>query len=238
MTEKEARERIFLAVDFTDLSHAPHLMQIASGLGGLKIDTHQDLPLKSLVSMAKSRGVNNVYIDAKSSDGPDQMPLTIVRAERQQADYLSIQISAGAAAVQAAVSANHNGLNLVGATIPSDMPDNDCIENYGEEPKKVVSRLASIAAREGLKFVTCSSREIPTLREYGLTRKLSVFATGIRMPYEEKNDQIRVSTPAEAMASSADYIVVGRSITASDDPERATALIVENMMLVQSVEKV
>lgn len=231
MTEQEARDRIFLAVDFTDLSQAPHLLQIAAGVHGLKIDRHQKVSLNGIESMARMQGVKKVYFDTKSSDGPDQMPLTIDKAARQGADYLSLSISAGAAALRAAVAANHNRLNLIGVTIPSDMPEEDCLETFGHSVRDQVPRMASIAVRAGLKQITCSAHEVAYVKSYRATRGLSVIATGIRMPGEDHHDQVRVATASEAIANGADAVAIGRSITAHDDPERALALTIEDMKL-------
>lgn len=90
-----------------------------------------------------------------------------------------------------------------------------------------VLRLASIADRAGIDGLVCSGLEVETLRrEFGKRFKLVV--PGVRTD-DEKHDQKRVVTPAEAISRGADYIVVGRSITKSQNPEATLDLIIRSI---------
>ena len=80
-----------------------------------------------------------------------------------------------------------------------------------------VLRLADEAARAGIDGIVCSPREVAEVkRAFG--EKLLAVVPGIRLPDQARNDQARVGTPAQASDDGADFIVVGRSVTASDDP--------------------
>ncbi len=232
MDVSEAKKSLFLTVDFEDLTHAPHLLAIACDLKGLKIDSHQRLPLGKLTSMAKRRGVQEVYIDGKFSDGKDQMPDRIEKVIKQNSDFVSISVSAGASAIRAAVTANQNRINLVGTTVASDMPNEECIDVFGDLPRSVVPRLAEIALKNGLEYITCSAHEIPYVKQYKNLRNLKIIATGIRLTGDDPNDQIRIATPYEAVSNGADYLAVGRSITGSNDPERACSQVIENLLMI------
>lgn len=82
---------------------------------------------------------------------------------------------------------------------------------------EVVKTYAQNAKEAGLSGVVCSALEAPILKEMGL---ISV-TPGIRFAEDSKNDQKRVATPAYAKELGATYIVVGRSITAAEDPVAA-----------------
>jgi orotidine-5'-phosphate decarboxylase len=83
-----------------------------------------------------------------------------------------------------------------------------------EDLKDVVKTYALNAKAAGLQGVVCSALEAPIIKELGL---ISV-TPGIRFADDSVNDQKRVATPAYAKELGSTYIVVGRSITAAEDP--------------------
>lgn len=86
-----------------------------------------------------------------------------------------------------------------------------------EDLKNVVKHYANNAKTAGLDGVVCSALEAPIIKEMGL---ISV-TPGIRFADDSVNDQKRVATPAYAHELGSTYIVVGRSITAAEDPVSA-----------------
>ncbi len=80
-----------------------------------------------------------------------------------------------------------------------------------------VIRLASLALANGCQGIVASAREASTLRAE-LGNAFAIVTPGVRPAGVEVGDQVRVATPAEAIASGASYIVVGRPITDADDP--------------------
>jgi orotidine-5'-phosphate decarboxylase len=80
-----------------------------------------------------------------------------------------------------------------------------------------VSRLAALAIANGCHGVVASAQEAATLRAE-LGNDFLIVTPGVRPPGREHGDQARVGTPAEAIASGASYIVVGRPITEATDP--------------------
>jgi orotidine-5'-phosphate decarboxylase len=88
-----------------------------------------------------------------------------------------------------------------------------------------VLRLARLAQDCGLDGVVCSPREIAALRG-ACGRGFVLLVPGIRPAWAAQGDQKRVTTPAEAMAAGADYLVIGRPITGAEDPAAAARRIV------------
>ena len=80
-----------------------------------------------------------------------------------------------------------------------------------------VIRLARLAEEAGLDGVVASPSELSLLRgQLGSATK--IVTPGIRPAGSEVNDQSRIATPAAALHAGADYLVIGRPITASSDP--------------------
>jgi orotidine-5'-phosphate decarboxylase len=89
-----------------------------------------------------------------------------------------------------------------------------------DEPAAAVRRLAVLARQAGLDGVVCSAHEIEAVRaECGAEFLLVV--PGIRPAGSDVGDQMRIMTPGQALAAGADWLVVGRPITAAPDPVSA-----------------
>jgi len=81
----------------------------------------------------------------------------------------------------------------------------------------VVQRLASLASSCGLDGVVCSALETSHLRQV-MGKDFCLVTPGIRPLDASVDDQQRVTTPSQAIANGADYLVIGRPITQAADP--------------------
>jgi orotidine-5'-phosphate decarboxylase len=114
---------------------------------------------------------------------------------------------------------------LIAVTVLTSLADED-LAAVGQQPpaRDQVRRLAALAQRQGCDGVVCSSREIAVLkRDCGADFKLVV--PGIRPADSAPGDQKRVMTPGEAAALGADFLVIGRPITAAADSAAAARRI-------------
>ena len=89
-----------------------------------------------------------------------------------------------------------------------------------EPMEKVVMHYAKTAANAGLDGVVCSPLEAEAVHK-ACGKQFLTITPGIRFADGELGDQKRVMTPAKAKEIGSDYIVVGRPITRSEDPEAA-----------------
>lgn len=101
-------------------------------------------------------------------------------------------------------------------------------EGTGRGMREKVLALAASAVRAGCDGVVASAAEAPFLRKrFG--DKLAIVCPGIRPAQANADDQNRVATPAAALARGADWLVIGRPITASRDPVEAARRILNEM---------
>lgn len=94
-------------------------------------------------------------------------------------------------------------------------------------PGKLTARRARLAAEHGCEGVICSVKELGVVAE--VAPNLLKVTPGIRPEGAETHDQARVATPAEAVRRGADYLVVGRPITAAADPRQAAAALAASL---------
>jgi orotidine-5'-phosphate decarboxylase len=115
-------------------------------------------------------------------------------------------------AVTVLTSLNDAGLSEVGIARPMT--------------QQVVA-MAKLAEECGIVGVVCSPQEIQLVRR-AAGPDFKIVTPGIRMPGQAANDQQRLATPREALTAGADYIVVGRAVTAAPDPRNALDALVES----------
>jgi len=96
-------------------------------------------------------------------------------------------------------------------------------------PREQVLRLARLAMDAGADGLVCSAHEVPALRAV-LDGTAVLVVPGIRPAGFPDGDQVRTMTPRQAAAAGADWIVVGRPITAAPDPAAAAAAIAAELM--------
>ena len=117
-----------------------------------------------------------------------------------------------AAAVEAARASEHAPL-LLGVTV---------LTSLEAAPGQVVA-LAQQVAEGGLGGAVASGQEAAAIR--AAQPRLKLVVPGIRPAGASFGDQVRVATPAAAVRAGADYLVLGRAITAAADPEAALASV-------------
>ena len=91
-----------------------------------------------------------------------------------------------------------------------------------------VKRLGELAVESGATGLVCAPFEVGFLRD-ALGPDVVLVVPGVRPSWAAKNDQKRVMSPAEAVEAGADYLVIGRPITAADDQAAAAKRIAEEI---------
>ncbi|MBT8445558.1 MAG: orotidine-5'-phosphate decarboxylase [Gammaproteobacteria bacterium] len=181
----------------------------------------------SLVTELTARGFD-VFLDLKFHDIPNTVAGAVRAAAELGCWMVNVHASGGpamlAAAAEAVVDLADRPL-LIGVTVLTSL-DDAALRAIGvaASPEEQVLRLAALTRDAGLDGVVCSAREAAALRQrFGPDFRL--VTPGIRPSGADKADQKRVVTPADAVGAGADYLVIGRPITAAPDPAAALAAI-------------
>jgi orotidine-5'-phosphate decarboxylase len=162
-----------------------------------------------------------VFLDLKYHDIPNTVAAAVQQAAKLGVSMLTVH-AAGSdkmlrAAVEAARAANP-ALLVLGVTVLTSLGEND-LEKVGV-PGRVrdeVLRLSALALAQGCQGIVTSAREARAVRAE-LGDDFAIVTPGVRPAGAGHGDQVRVVTPAEAIAAGATYIVVGRPITEAADP--------------------
>ena len=97
-----------------------------------------------------------------------------------------------------------------------------------ENIEKTVLNFARLAEEVGLDGVVASPQEVALIRKH-CGPDFKIICPGIRPKWAATNDQKRITTPQEAISLGADYLVVGRPITAAADPRQAALRVMEEI---------
>ncbi len=166
-----------------------------------------------------------VFLDLKLHDIPNTVGRAVESASSLGAEMLTLHLSGGGAMIKAAVQAAPPGMLLLGVTVLTSSDETTLHETgVATGVKEQVLRLAKVGIGTGLHGLVASPHELRALRAAHGT-KVKIVTPGIRPAGAAANDQKRAMTPAEALAAGADYLVIGRPITAAADPRAALAEI-------------
>lgn len=170
-----------------------------------------------------------IFLDLKLHDIPNTVAGAVRAVLPLQPHMLTVHASGGAAMIRAAhaaaAEAGPNRPMILGVTVLTSLGASDLTTmGLHATPAEQVLRLGRLALVSGADGLVCSPHEVAMLREaMGPTIKLVV--PGIRPAGSDAGDQTRTMTPEQAVQAGADWIVVGRPITAAPDPAAAAARI-------------
>ena len=172
----------------------------------------------------------DIFLDLKFHDIPNTVAHAVAAAARlPRVRLLTLHASGGLAMMRAAREAASRKKNrplLLGVTVLTSF-DEAALREIGMEGSlgsRVVA-LARLAKTAGLDGVVCSALEAPAVRRE-LGPEFKILVPGVRPATAATNDQSRVATPGDAVRAGADYLVVGRPITAAANPRAAAREIV------------
>jgi orotidine-5'-phosphate decarboxylase len=174
-------------------------------------------------------GACPIFLDLKLHDIPNTVAGAVRAVLPLQPRMLTVHAAGGAAMVtaarRAAEQAGPDRPLLLAVTVLTSL-DAAALAATGvsASPSEQVLRLARLAMDAGADGLVCSAHEVPALRAV-LERTAVLVVPGIRPSGFPSGDQSRTMTPREAAAAGADWLVVGRPITAAPDLAAAAAAI-------------
>jgi len=228
------RNPIIVALDVPTAEEALELARDLSGsVGAFKIGKELFVSAGPEVVRAIQEEGGAVFLDLKFHDIPNTVAKAVSAAALLEVRMLTVHTSGGpamlAAAAEAAQAAAGEAPLVLGVTVLTSMDGEDLrAVGQSENSTEQVERLARLAVNNGLRGLVCSPRELPVLRS-ALPEEVQLVTPGIRPVGSTAGDQKRTLTPAEAMAAGADWLVIGRPITAAANPRKAAEEILEGL---------
>lgn len=228
----DPRMRLIVALD---VSTAAAAQKIVAAVGdsaltykvGMQLFTAEGPQLvRDLVASGR-----RVFLDLKYHDIPNTVGAAVSEAAKLGVSMLTIHASGSTKMLRAAVEGAKAkpDLMVLAVTVLTSMGrlDTDTIGMSGTLDQTVL-RLAKMAIGNGCHGIVTSAREAKAVREQ-LGQNFAIVTPGVRPAGSKVGDQVRVVTPAEAIAAGATHVVIGRPITDAADPSAEAAAILKQI---------
>jgi orotidine-5'-phosphate decarboxylase len=222
--------RVIVALDFPDMMSAFGLAaRLDPSACAVKVGKELFTVAEAgLVRELVRRGFR-VFLDLKFHDIPNTVAQACIAATHLGVWMVDVHAAGGGAMMKAAREAVAAAAKdeskprplLVAVTVLTSLTAEDlAATGVTGTPEAQVLRLARLAQANGLDGAVCSAQEAAALRA-ACGPQFKLVTPGIRPAGSAAHDQARVMTPHAAIAAGADYLVIGRAITAAADPLRA-----------------
>jgi orotidine-5'-phosphate decarboxylase len=231
-TTIDPRERLIVALD---VSSAAAAQKIVSAVGDSALTYKVGMQLYTAEGPQVVRDLvasgRRVFLDLKYHDIPNTVGAAVAEATKLRVSMLTVHAAGSAKMLSAAVEAAKAkpDLMVLAVTVLTSL-DGDDLEKIGVSGgvEESVVRLATVALANGCQGIVASPREASVLRTQ-LGDAFAIVTPGVRPAGGSVGDQVRIATPAQAIASGASHIVVGRPITEAADPATEARAILEQI---------
>lgn len=221
-TQMQARDRLIVALDVPGVEDARALVrELGDAVTFYKIGL--ELVMRgglALVQELSERG-NQVFLDMKLLDIANTVERATRNAALSGATFLTVHAHDSKTLRAAAAGRAGSRLRVLGVTVLTSLDAHDLAEQgLARPPEDVVVQRARLAEAAGIDGIVASGQEAARVRG-AVGEGFAIVTPGIRFADEAAGDQVRVATPESAIAAGADYLVVGRPITAAPSPRAA-----------------
>lgn len=232
MTAKvPADPRLIVALDLATRAEAEDLVEtLGDGVSFYKVG----LQLLAGGGMEMARDLKarsrSVFLDWKLHDiGATVEKATAAIVASGACDLLTVHAEPQVMAAAVKGRGGERSAKILGVTVMTSLTGQDLSEmGYGMGVEALIERRVRQAIDAGIDGVVASPHEAHIARRIGGPDFL-VVTPGVRPAGAAMNDQARAATPADALAAGASHLVVGRPITAAEDPRAAARAISAEM---------
>lgn len=233
------RNPIVVALDVDTAEQALFLVERLRGLAGMFKVGNQLFTAAGPDLVRRIIGMGErVFLDLKFHDIPNTVAMAAVEASRLGVSIFNLHAMGGSKMMRAAAEAVNEAVErermprplILGVTVLTSHTQ-ESLNEVGIERRldAEVVTLAQLCAASGIDGVVASPREIVPIRNGVDNPRFVILTPGVRPAGAALNDQSRVMTPAEAIRAGANFLVVGRPITAADNPVQAAQKILEEI---------
>jgi orotidine-5'-phosphate decarboxylase len=239
MTREDARSKIIFALDVESFAEAKQWVSLLAGHVGLFKVGKQLFTAHgpAIVRMVQDLG-GDVFLDLKYHDIPNTVAMASLEAARLGAKLINLHALGGYEMMAKTVETLDREFKdaarsrVLAVTILTSSTGETLREVGIEHPvAEMVVRLARLALKAGIDGVVASPLEVGLIRD-ACGSDFLIVTPGVRPAFAAVDDQKRIMTPGEAVCAGADYLVIGRPISAAKDPLAAAEAIVQEIMAI------
>ncbi len=221
-------DRLALALDVDDLVAAIRLGRELSdyfSVAKIGLELYSAAGPEAIAAIADLG--YDIFLDLKLHD----IPTTVAKASRVLGalgvSYLTFHAHGGVEMLRAGVEGLSEGAYNAGLEQPTSLAIT-VLTSDRNAPAHIMPKRVMLAAEAGCSGIVCAAADLSEAYHYA--PRLVRVVPGIRLPGDRADDQAQAASPAEAVSGGADLLVIGRSVTAADDPIDAAEKVHESVI--------
>ncbi len=234
---KKAKDYIIFPLDVPSKDEAKRFVELLEDVVGM-FKVGLELFIQSgpdIIKFVKQSGSAGIFLDLKLHDIPQTVSRSMARIADLGVTFATVHCGESKRMLEAAVAGSQGKVGVLGVTVLTSVFADD-IKDAGFHPdicsdmSRLVLQRAETAKAAGCAGIVCSGLEAATMKAtFG--PDFAIVTPGIRPQWtiNDKDDQRRVTTPAQAVANGSDYLVIGRPIRDADDPRQTAVRIAEEI---------
>lgn len=234
--EEKAENKLIIALDYDNLKEAQESVEnLGNNVDIYKVGLEIFLNTNGKIIDYLHEKNKKVFLDLKFHDITNTVKAACEYAIKRNVFMFNIHCSNGSKTMRevAELVKKHNSNSiLIGVTVLTNLSEEDIQEMFKSEMnlKELVLNMAKITKNSGMNGIVCSADEAKFIKEK-LGNDFVTVCPGIRPQFtlNKGDDQSRIMTPYNAIMNNADFLVVGRPVTKSENPVKAVKFIIEEI---------
>ncbi|NES98220.1 MAG: orotidine-5'-phosphate decarboxylase [Desertifilum sp. SIO1I2] len=228
--------RVIVPLDVNSEAEALRLLDTLPDVGWWKVGLELFVSCGPKLLSELQQRQKQIFLDLKFHDIPNTMAGACGAASAYGVDLITVHATAGRNALKSAKAASSEKApgdkqpKIIAVTLLTSLSSRDLAFDLKVplELPEYALQMAILAQESGLDGAVCSPQEAAQLRQV-CGNDFTLVCPGVRPQWAEGGDQKRCRTPKDAIAAGADYLVIGRPITAAADPVAAWERICEEL---------
>jgi orotidine-5'-phosphate decarboxylase len=234
---KQPKDYIIFPLDVPTIDAAKNYVELlAESVGlfkvGLELFVHSG---PEIIEFIHTHSAARVFLDLKLHDIPATVGRAMARISDLGVAFATVHVGETQRMLAAAVEGSRGKVGILGVTVltsvcAQDLKTAGYRADFYDDMLHTVMQRAQIVHKSGCAGVICSGLEAQQIKQK-LGKGFLAVTPGIRPAWTvtEKEDQQRITTPAQAVTAGADYLVIGRPIRDAENPKQAVARIAEEI---------
>jgi orotidine-5'-phosphate decarboxylase len=226
-------DRIIVPLDVPDIASAQQLLDKLPAVSFWKVGLELFVGSGGAIIKILQERQKRIFLDLKFHDIPNTVAGACRSAAQLKVDLLTVHAANGRTGLQAAAAAVADSPHppaIIAVTLLTSFNSREVAFDLHIplEMSDYATQMALMAKESGCQGAVCSPQEVATLRR-ACGQNFTLICPGVRPQWAATGDQKRTMTPAKAFQAGADYLVIGRPITAAVDMAAAWEKIAEEL---------
>jgi orotidine-5'-phosphate decarboxylase len=234
---KTAKDYMVFSLDVPSLKEAEQYIELLSEYVGM-FKVGLELFISSgpdIIKIIKTSGKAKIFLDLKLHDIPATVSCAMASIADLGVDFATVHCGENKKMLEAAVAGSAGKVGVVGVTVLTSVSGEDIDaagfrSEFSSDISRLVMNRAKMAKDAGCAGIVCSGLEVKMIKE-NFGKGFIALTPGIRPSWEgmNKDDQRRITTPAQAIENGSDYLIIGRPIRDAKNPKEAAIHIAEEI---------